>query len=248
MPLKYTDSKVGMFPVYFLSMLDKSGNNISYAVINGQTGKVVADLPIDFKKYIIGSLILTIPFFLLLNSFFVFTPTIVLIIGIILGIISLVVSLSQLKEIEERENGGKSQTIKDSKTPTGAIVFVFISILMIFLGIFVRSFVALIEAVIFIFYAFLIKVLNPKKPKIEQPKEDYKKIPKFKYIIKPILGIIMGVGVIFINFVNDIYYYGAALGILALIIWSFYDLVVEHNLLTKNKLPQLEKRGGRENE
>ena len=119
---------------------------------------------------------------------------------------------------------------------------------MIFLGIFVRSFMVLLEAVIFIFVAVLIKVLNTKKPKIEQPKEDYQKIPKFKYIIKPILGIIMGVGVIFINFVNDIYYYGAALGILALIIWSFYDLVVEHNLLTKNKLPQLEKRGGRENE
>ena len=249
--LDYKESKVGMFPVYFLSMLDKSGKHISYAVMNGQTGKVVADLPIDFKKYIIGSLIMTIPFFLILNSFFVFTPTIVLIFGIILGLISLIFSLSQLKELEERENSGKSQTIKETKTSPGAIVFVLIGILILLLGIVTSAISILLEAGIFIFVAVLIKGLNNKKTKTtsnELPKEDYKKIPKMKYIIKPILGIILGIGVIFINFVNDVYYYGAALGILALIIWSFYDLVVEHNLLTKNKLPQLEKRGGRENE
>ena len=50
------------------------------------------------------------------------------------------------------------------------------------------------------------------------------------------------------NFVADIYYYGAAVGILLLVILSFYDLVKEHNLIVSTKLPQLEKRGGSENE
>ena len=250
-PMQLKESKVGMFPVYFLSMLDKTGNNISYAVINGQTGKVVADLPIDFKKYILGSLILTIPFFFLLNSFFVFTPTVVLIIGMILGIISLIFSLSQLKELEERENGTVKKEIEEKKTSTGAIVFVLLAIMMATVGIVKQILSILVESLIFLFVAGIIKVASTKKTKTTSPepvKEEYKKIPKMKYIIKPILGIIMGIGVLVINFVNDIYYYGAAVVILALVIWSFYDLVVEHNLLTKNKLPQLEKRGGRENE
>lgn len=50
------------------------------------------------------------------------------------------------------------------------------------------------------------------------------------------------------NFVADAYYYGASSIIFLLVILSFYDLVKEHNLLVSNKLPQLEKRGGSENE
>ena len=50
------------------------------------------------------------------------------------------------------------------------------------------------------------------------------------------------------NFVDDLYYYGSAVITLCLVIWSFYDLVKEHNLLVSTKLPQLEKRGGNENE
>ena len=51
-----------------------------------------------------------------------------------------------------------------------------------------------------------------------------------------------------LNFVDDIYYYGASLIMFVLIIWSFYDLIKGHNLLVSTKLPQLEKRGGEENE
>ena len=50
------------------------------------------------------------------------------------------------------------------------------------------------------------------------------------------------------NFVNDAYYYGAAIISLALVLLSFSDLVKEHNILVTNKLPQLEKRGGDESE
>ena len=52
--------------------------------------------------------------------------------------------------------------------------------------------------------------------------------------------------VLFINFVSDIYYYGSVIIVLLLIILSFYDLVIEHNILVSTKLPQLEKRGGDE--
>ena len=237
-----------MFPVYFLAVQDRTGNYVSYAVVNGQTGKVAADLPIDFKKYVLGSFIITIPLFFLLNGFFVFTPTIVLIIGIILGIISLILSVCQLNELERRENNdgiNKKVKVKSTNNIIPIIGLIF------FMGIFV--FAPFVSIIGIIMMCTLLSTTN-KKSKLEEPtqKVEEKKekpkssIKKTKYLIKPILGIIAGIGVFIINFVDDIYYYGAAIAILLLIIWSFYDLVKEHNMLTKNKLPQLEKRGGDE--
>jgi len=71
---------------------------------------------------------------------------------------------------------------------------------------------------------------------------------KFKYSYKPVLSILIGLVALLLNFVDDIYYYGATLIMFSLIIWSFYDLIKGHNLLASTKLPQLEKRGGDENE
>ena len=42
-----------LFPVWFLSFRNK--NRISYAAVNGETGELVADVPLDFKKYLISS-------------------------------------------------------------------------------------------------------------------------------------------------------------------------------------------------
>ena len=65
---------------------------------------------------------------------------------------------------------------------------------------------------------------------------------------KDLISIIIPLFALICNFVNDAYYYGAALIALVLVILSFRDLVKEHNLLSSNKLPQLEKRGGDESE
>ena len=189
--LSLKEKKIGMFPVYFLGVQDKSSKYISYAVINGETGKVAMDLPIDFKKYILGCLILTIPIFLLINSFLVLTPTTVLIIGLVISLISMIISNSQLNELYER------------------------------------------------------KIIPNNEKKSKKNKMSLsKKI--FKYLYKQILSIILGIAIIGINFVDDLYYYGGAVIVFLFIIWSFYDLVKEHNQLSKNKLPQLEKRGGDE--
>lgn len=43
-------SELAMLPVWFLSY--RNGDRVSYAVVNGQTGKAAADLPVDMKKYL----------------------------------------------------------------------------------------------------------------------------------------------------------------------------------------------------
>ena len=56
-----------MFPVWFMSY--RNGDRVAYATVNGQTGKAVADLPVDIRKFIGGSLLLAVPVFILLNLF-----------------------------------------------------------------------------------------------------------------------------------------------------------------------------------
>ena len=44
-----------MFPVWFMSYRNK--DRIAYATVNGQTGKIVADLPVDEKRFFVSSLL-----------------------------------------------------------------------------------------------------------------------------------------------------------------------------------------------
>lgn len=191
-----TDKKTGMFPLYFLAIRDKKEQYVNYAIVNGQTGKVVIDLPVDFKKYIFLSLILSVIIFLIINSWLVVVPTTITIFSVICAIISLIISIVQMSKIHSR------QTHSDDEG-----------------------------------YMF-----------VQDPNQEKTSKIKLRYIAKQLIGIILGIAVVILKLTSDIYYYGAAIIILCLVIFSFYDLVKEHNLLVSTKLPQLEKRGGSENE
>ncbi len=97
-----------MFPVWFLSYRNK--DRVAYATVNGQTGKVAADLPVSIGKYMIGSIILAIPIFILLNMFFTLRPTITLTITSILALLSIIlyhIELGQIvrKDLHENDRG-----------------------------------------------------------------------------------------------------------------------------------------------
>lgn len=92
-----------MFPVWFMSY--RNGDRVAYATINGQTGRVVADLPIDSKKYLIGSLLLAIPIFILLNLFLTITPSSLLLVTSILGILSIILYSAELSALAKKEAG-----------------------------------------------------------------------------------------------------------------------------------------------
>ena len=120
--LRVTDAKTAYYPVYFLAIKNKD-KRISYAVVNGQTGKVAVDMPVDFMKYIIFSVLLTIPIFIVLDFVLklVFKPVHVAIFGLIISIISLIFNLSQRKQLRERElrlddKGYKSKNAKKNTT------------------------------------------------------------------------------------------------------------------------------------
>lgn len=96
-----TSAESAMFPIWFLSY--RKGDRVAYAVVNGQTGKAAADLPVDRKKYLIGSLLLAIPLFVLLNIRFTITPGLALMLSALLALVCAFVSASQMTGIQEKE-------------------------------------------------------------------------------------------------------------------------------------------------
>lgn len=189
------EQKVGMFPLYFLAIRNKNQKNINYAVVNGQTGELVTELPVSYTKYLIGSLIVSVIIFLLINSFIVLTPTTICGAAIVLAITGLTINIIQanyLKQRETNENDLGLQTVKKTGTK-----------------------------------GYSMPVLS---------------------IILEILAMIIPLLVLATEVANDLYYYGAALISLGLILVTFYSIVKKHNELVSSKIPQLEKRGGDESE
>lgn len=118
--IKVSERKVGMFPVYFLAIRNKDNKTINYAVVNGQSGEVAADLPISFPKYIVGSLILFCIIFALINSFIILTPIKVTVFSTVVSTISLITSIVQASKIKKHENhtddkGYTSKNIQNDK-------------------------------------------------------------------------------------------------------------------------------------
>ncbi len=107
-----------MYPVWFMSY--RNGDRVAYAAVNGQTGKVVADLPIDVKKYLISSGIIAVIIFAILNLFLVMTPTVALTIASVLTLLVFIINASQRSEIRkavlgEGDRGKESVMKKDGK-------------------------------------------------------------------------------------------------------------------------------------
>ena len=74
------------------------------------------------------------------------------------------------------------------------------------------------------------------------------KVKTFRYTYKQLIAIMIALSVLVLEPVKDIYYYGSAFIAFLIIIFSFYDLVKEHNEIVSNILPQFGKRGGDEHE
>lgn len=90
-----------LYPVWFLSYRNK--DRVAYATVNGQTGKVAADLPVSVGKYFAGSMLLAIPIFILLNIFFTFRPKVTLVVAALIALIAVIMYSFELRKIKKRD-------------------------------------------------------------------------------------------------------------------------------------------------
>ena len=281
MPFVVSDRKMGMFPIYFVAIRDKKQEHVNYAVINGQSGKVAASLPLDFKKYILVSLILSVLIYLLIDSSnWLFLPKHIVIFSMIVSFISFFISNRQLKKIDitrkhlddlgyvaaktnSRIEGNPIKKDISNDISKQIITFIILGVILFLvlsnysvekmvltystiplIGCFIIS-VIMFGIIISIIKSFITNtlVLEVSSNQLMPFRKRF-----LKGLYKQIIAIILGGLVLFFNPVYDFYYYGVAIIAFIIIIISFYDLVKEHNELVSNILPQLEKRGGDENE
>lgn len=270
-----TAAEPAMLPVWFLSY--RKEDKVAYAVVNGQTGRAAADLPVDRKKYVIGSLLLALPLFLLLNLRFTITPGIALFLAALLALVCAVVSCYQMSRIQEKElrENDKGYLYASEKKDGNADDWVNyaqngqrknsgLSVREI------KMLQILIGTVLFVFFmpmamgiaAFrtnskpallLVFLCSMGLIRIVTLDRWQKPLPKglfrklFPVLVKPAAAILFALAVMIWNPVSDLYYYGGAIVSMAAVIWTLLDIIERYNVLTMRKLPQFNRRGGDEN-
>ncbi len=95
-------AQLTMLPVWFLSY--RKGDRVAYITVNGESGKVVADIPIDMKKYIFLSLLLAVPISVLLGVYLLVRPETMLAISTIFALFTMVLSGLQILKILKKKS------------------------------------------------------------------------------------------------------------------------------------------------
>ena len=220
-----------MMPVWFMSY--RSGDRVSYATVNGQTGKVAADVPISLKKFFIGVIPIYIIVLIIINALLSFSANGLLWVSGILSLLIIVIFTYNNSSIEERESGsgdegkknilgsikGHMQDIRDGNVNENEELFL---------------------------------KKSPKKKeeaKAHKDKEDKKEPDKnLNPIMPPFFCVILCLIIGFISPHEDLWYYGTVIITLGCALYTTLRLIARFNMLTTRKLPQLEERGGERHE
>ena len=102
MDLSGEEPACAYLPVWFLTY--RKNDRVAYAVMNGSTGKITADLPVDSRKYLLGSILLAVPIFAVLAFLLTMTGQMVLTASSVLALISLVIYGLELSAISDKDN------------------------------------------------------------------------------------------------------------------------------------------------
>lgn len=95
-------TRSAMFPVWFMSYRNR--NRVAYATVNGQSGKVFADIPMSVPKYLFCALGIAAVLFAIFQMLFTIVPKVLILIVAVLGLISVLTYGSGIKKLAIKEN------------------------------------------------------------------------------------------------------------------------------------------------
>lgn len=237
-----------MYPVWFLTYRNK--DRVAYATVNGQTGKVVADLPVDIKKYLLGSVILAAVFFLFLNLFFTIKPAVLMLISALLVALSGFLYSSELNEIYKKENyiddrgmqaAGKASKSSGKEKPAKKIVVGKLIPAMVAVWFVAAMVMAAGTAVLWV--AVLVLTVIMAVQGISRSKKIGGGREGIGFIVSVV---VVGVALLMklLNPVSNVYYYVTTLFALLAVFYNLFDLIRNYNRLAMRRLPQFDKKGG----
>ncbi len=250
-----------MYPVWFMSY--RNGNRVAYATINGQTGKIVTDLPISKGKYFLCSLLISLPIFLLFTLLFTFTAATTMGVAALLGIISVIIYSNEVKAIAKKDafaddkgmlyargRKGTSNTQKQgknySRSKTRKNIFVIIIMVFAFFTVGLPLIGAATQnlpiATIASFAALVVSsiFLANASSNCKKHKQPFNPAIHILNIIAFSISLLIGIA----NPVSDIIYY-TAIGIMLIVVVSTnISIINKRNICATRKLPQFNKTGG----
>ena len=255
-----------MCPVLFLSYRNK--DSIAYAVVNGQTGKIAADMPVDKFKFILTALIAAVPIFFLLELLVTMIPKSILGVSAIFAFITMCIynsNLTTIKKQDEREEDKglaarkRADGIKEpdeydkkgrkllpnqrksKKNEASPFITVFIILAVIIVGIQVLGMFGS-ESISLLGIGVVAAGINVGTAGYTLARKSKYKNPLCAIMV--LAGVLVTIGLALFKPVSDIYYYIGVIINYASMLVVLIGILNQYNILATRPLPQLARKGG----
>lgn len=241
--------RVSLMPMWFLTW--RKGERVAYSVVNGESGKIVSDLPVDAKAFGVGCVIIAAILFALLEVLVQPTPLATSIVSLIAGFLMAISVRGSTKRIFEKQThandkgwmGGApaapdtgKKGKKKAKSGSASILWPILFCAAVYavwqysdIRISAPHIVAVAAVAYLLFAVWRVSVWQRSIPE-KQP---------IRAILLVFLGVVLNAVIVFWAPVNDAWYYlGDALCILILVLASV-SMTNVYNIGTTRPLPKL---------
>lgn len=235
-----------LLPLWFLTW--RKDERVAYAVVNGESGKVVTDLPVDMKAFALGCAVIAAVLFAVLELFFQPTPLVTSVMSLIAGALMAAIIRSSTRRIFEKQthandkgwSGGAkptaeetgTQTKKKKKFPTWILWLIGVYAAYFCLSVMNSAFPYLVAAAAVVYLiSTVVKVAGWQKSIPEQQ--------PMLAVMLVLIAVVVNTAIVVISPVNDLWYYlGDAACILILVVAAVIMMQV-YNIGTTRPLPRL---------
>ena len=245
-------------PTWFMSI--RSGKRVLYAIQNGVSGHMAADIPMDIPRFGLGVLILAVPLFFLFNAVLTLRPEMVMVFAMLLALVAQVIIYQRERAIRVKEirssPDAKPMDVKaflkarksldGRENGTAALILRILGMIFFVAGMVAVPFVlSRIDQVgVFVFISLVLTALMGLMLYLG-----------FRTGVKPPNGslaafavMLAGFGILATNVFHsqDMPVYIVGFLCLACVVWESVDLLLMHNRECSNALPQFESHQGGE--
>ena len=257
---RIVESHLNLFPVWFLTW--RKGDRVAYGVINGETGKITADIPVDISKFLRTSAVIAVILFIVscIASVLILPATILMISSIAALIVHYyyrkeIISITDREshandlgalsgeELEKAKTGIKKHGLKKPNS-----ISKIVGVLVVFAVLFVmvsgstartRSVVVCFAACVtgIVFQVTLMKYLAKLK-------ENSMKLIVFLPPAAEIIAFLIALTAP----VHDWVYYAGSIAALAAATVASLSMIRQYNLLTTRPIPEFHNREGGNND
>ena len=241
-----TDPERVLMPVWFMSY--KNGNRVAYSAVNGQTGEIAVDIPVDPKKFMIGTAVITLILFIIL-SLFTITPLATMTISSLALAAAAATYTNALRHtnaniINDAAPAKEKDELKAEKSEKNpgiigsliaAVFFGFIFFNQITSGSKSQepAYAVMLGIVVFIF--ILVKALRKKPEEAKGSWTEY-------LLMLAADAVIMAVA--YYHPVNDLWYYLPSTFAIISAVVAAVSTIRRFNTLSTHKMPQFARKGG----